>query len=260
MPESTPICQGIEPGIPDAELQDYMRGLQDPGGAHRVWTEHRSGRKFVCRTYWIEDVPLAAAPRPLAVSAGPASSAPAPLAAPSRDLGLLVDAFRRKVIDLLDRCAARGTPMRPYTTLRSPFEQASLWRQSRSKEEIEARIAELKAAQAPFLADCIVRVGPQRGDPVTNAIPGLSWHQWGEAVDCFWLVDGTAEWSTRKKVNGLNGYQVYAEEAQAAGLTAGGLWSSFKDWPHVQLRSAGSPLGEMGLVAIDTEMSRRFGP
>lgn len=180
--------------------------------------------------------------------------------APSRDLNLLTDEFRLAVITLLDRCAERGTPMRPYYTIRTPFQQARLWRQSRSKDEVEARVAQLKDQSAPFLADCITRVGSQQGDPVTNAIPGLSWHQWGEAVDCFWLVGSAAEWSSKKKINGVNGYQVYAHEAQSAGLTAGGLWSSFKDWPHVQVRAAGSPLKVMSLADIDKEMKQRFGP
>lgn len=264
MPESNAICQEVEQGISDAELQGYIRILKDPGGAHRVWIENRGGRKFVCRTYWIEDAPLTR--RPLAAPAGPAAApSPAEAALPSaaastRDLSALVAAFRARVVALLDRCAARGTPMRPYFTLRSPFEQARLWRQSRARQEIEAKIAELKSKSAPFLADCIARVGPQHGDPVTNAVPGLSWHQWGEAVDCFWLVNGQAEWSPKKKINGVNGYQVYAAEAQTAGLTAGGLWPRFKDWPHVQLRSANSPLGVMTLVEIDRTMKERFGP
>jgi hypothetical protein len=179
---------------------------------------------------------------------------------PSRDMNLLIDTFRLKVEAVLERCAARGTPMRPYYTIRSPFQQAILWRQSRTKEEVDARVAELQDQSAPFLADCLMRVGPQQGPPRTNAIPGLSWHQWGEAVDCFWLVDNAAEWSSKKKINGVNGYQIYAEEAQSAGLTAGGLWTSFKDWPHIQLRADSSPLKSMSLVEIDAEMKQRFGP
>lgn len=96
--------------------------------------------------------------------------------------------------------------MRPNAGLRDPFEQAKLWRQSRSIEEILAAIDELRSVGAPFLAHCLESVGPQHGDPVTNAPPGYSWHQWGEAVDCFWLLGGKAEWSSTKKVGGLNAY------------------------------------------------------
>jgi hypothetical protein len=66
---------------------------------------------------------------------------------------------------------------------------------------------------ALFLAQCIERVGKQFGEHVTNAIPGLSWHQWGEAADSAWVVDNEVVWSIEETVNGLNGYMVYADEA-----------------------------------------------
>lgn len=138
------------------------------------------------------------------------------------DLTLLVPTFRPRLETLLASCRARGVEMRPYMGLRTPLEQARLWRQSRSREQIDAKVAQLHAAGADYLADCIVRVGPQNGDPVTNAVPGLSWHQWGEAADCFWVVKGDAEWSTKRLVNGLNGYRVMAEEAKKLGLDPGG--------------------------------------
>lgn len=175
------------------------------------------------------------------------------------DLNVLVPNFRDLVATMLQRCMNRGVEMRPNATIRSPLEQAKLWRQSRTIGEIQAKIDELNAADAPFLAACLRDVGPQHGDPVTNAIPGLSWHQWAEALDCFWVVNGKAEWSTTKKIDGLNGYRVYAEEAVALGLTAGGFFTSLKDWPHVQLQAAGSPLKVHTLVEIDREMDRRFG-
>lgn len=174
------------------------------------------------------------------------------------DLTLMVPDFRTHVEKLVDRCAGRGVTIRPYMGLRTPLEQARLWRQSRSSEQIQAKMAELRQAGAGYLADCIQKVGPQNGDPVTNAAPGLSWHQWGEAVDCFWLVDGQAEWSTKRLVKGLNGYRVMAEEAQALGLTPGGLWTKFPDWPHVQLRPDASPLKTMSLKEVSAEMQRRF--
>ena len=171
----------------------------------------------------------------------------------------LTPEFAAKVATLLARCKAKGCELRPYMTLRDPFEQARLWRRSRSSEEINSQLAALELDGASFLAHTIRSVGPQNGAPVTNALPGLSWHQWGEAVDCFWVVNGQSEWSAERMVAGRNGYQVLAAEAKAMGLTAGGLWPTLKDWPHVQLRPAGSPRSLMSMWEIDQAMSKRFG-
>ena len=175
------------------------------------------------------------------------------------DLSLLVPEFRAKVDELLAKCNEQGIVMRPNEGLRDPFVQARYWRQSRSSEQITAKIADLQSQGAPYLAYCIDSVGPQHGDPVTNSIPGLGWHQWGEALDCFWVVNGQSEWSAKRLVNGVNGFQVYAAIAGQLGLTAGGMWTSLKDWPHVQLRSAASPLGTFTLQQIDATMKERFG-
>lgn len=177
----------------------------------------------------------------------------------SRDLDDLIPEFRTRVDQLLSACDSSRYPMRQFFTLRSPFEQGKLWRQSRSRQQVNAKIAELQDNGAAFLAHCIESVGSQNGRHVTNAIPGLSWHQWGEAVDCFWLVDGDAEWSTRRKIDGINGYANYADQAKTLGLTAGGLWTSFKDWPHVQFRSESSPGKVFSLEEINREMADRFG-
>ena len=176
----------------------------------------------------------------------------------SRDMHLLVPEFRSAVEELFNRCNQSGYTMRPFFTLRTPFEQGILWRQSRTTQEIQLKINELNNKNANFLAYCIESVGPQSGRHVTNAIPGLSWHQWGEAVDCYWLLDGNAEWSTRKKVNGKNGYANYAEIAESLALNAGGFWSSLKDWPHVQARNESSPKRLYGLKEINDEMEIRF--
>lgn len=177
----------------------------------------------------------------------------------SRDLNDLNPEFKARVEQLLAACEASGYPMKPYFTLRTPFEQAALWRQSRSRYQVDQKVAELRSNGAGFLAHCIESVGPQNGRPVTNAIPGLSWHQWGEAVDCFWLVEGAAEWSPGREVNGANGYVKYAEIAQSLGLTAGGFWTSFKDWPHVQQRSDGNPGRIYTLEQVNQQMEARFG-
>lgn len=175
------------------------------------------------------------------------------------DLNLLVPKLKTLVVELLTTCKASGCEMRPNYGLRDPFEQARLWRQSRSIEEIQSRILSFRTQGANFLADCIESVGPQHGDHATDTPPGFSWHQWGEAVDCFWVVDGKAEWSTKKLVGGVNGYHVYADRAEALGLTAGGHWPKFKDWGHVQLRPENNAGAVLSVVDIDSEMRKRFG-
>lgn len=178
----------------------------------------------------------------------------------SRDLNDLVVDFRQDVVRLITACEREGIIMRPYFTLRSPWAQARLWRQSRSIEEINRMAEMLREDGAAYLADVLISVGPQFGDPVTDALPGQSWHQWGEAVDCFWLVDGRAEWSDRREIEGKNGYRVYTEQAELHGLTAGGRWSRLKDWPHVQKSRFSSPLSAgHSWSEISSEMQTRFG-
>lgn len=163
------------------------------------------------------------------------------------NLNALDPGFRSKVDQLLANCTSRGVAMRPYFGLRSPITQAKLWRQSRAIEEIDSEIARLRAGGAPFLASCIELAGPQQGKPVTNAPPGLSWHQWGQALDCFWVYQGKASWSGA-------GYDVYSEEAKRLGLTT---ISWERD--HVQLRPEGSPEAVFSLAEIDRAMKDRFG-
>ncbi len=135
-------------------------------------------------------------------------------------------------------------------------------RQSRSIEEIQEAIRKLEQRGALFLAHVLHSVGPQFGDHVTDALPGLSWHQWGEAVDCFWFLDGQAEWSTREKVTlrdgrEINGYRLYGEEGEQRGLTSGGFWNDLVDWPHLQ-KKRGSVLDHFSWPEIDQAMQQRF--
>ncbi|MDJ1466536.1 M15 family metallopeptidase [Cytophagaceae bacterium DM2B3-1] len=174
-------------------------------------------------------------------------------------LDVLTPEFKEKAQALLENCKLRGVVMRPNETLRSPFVQARYWRQSRTIEEIRKKINELKQKNALFLAHCLEVVGPQHGDHVTNAIPGLSWHQWGEAMDCFWVVNNEAVWSATEVVNGINGYMIYAGEAKKLGLDAGYFWKSFPDIPHVQLRKASNPAKVFDLLAINDAMEQTFG-
>lgn len=175
----------------------------------------------------------------------------------SRDVDLLIPTFHADLDRLVAACAADGVKMVPYYTERTPEEQAILWRQSRPTSTVNASIAMMRDAGAPYLAGVLEGVGPRNGPHVTGARPGESWHQYGEAVDCYWDVGGRAEWSP--DVGGdANGYRTYARHAVALGLTAGGLWSSFQDWPHVQARSTSNPIRLIGWPEADRIMRERY--
>ncbi len=113
-----------------------------------------------------------------------------------------------------------------------------------------------RAAGCTTIIEAIESVGPCSGAWATNAFPGNSWHQWGLAEDDYWLVDGEAIWSSRKLVNGLNGYKVWSEEAAKHGLRSLGAMG---DWPHVQGPAESSPSRLYSLAQIDAAMRKRFG-
>lgn len=173
----------------------------------------------------------------------------------SRDLSLLVPDFQEKVRLLLANCQEKGFILKPFFTVRGPAVQAKLWCQSRKRPQIERQVKALQYAGLTYLPSLFKLEWAGTGPKVTNALPGLSWHQWGEAIDCFVEgPEGQALWNARHP-----GYKLYAEEAQALGLEAGGLWKRFPDAVHVQLRPASSPL-QAGLTwkDIDREMRDRF--
>jgi len=182
----------------------------------------------------------------------------------SRDLDDLIPSFRDKVERLYDECVSRGIVMKPFCTVRTPKEQACIWRKSRSTIEINQKRDELIRLGAPFLASCIEDVGPQPGKlgvHETHAIPGLSWHQFGRAVDSFWSYPvGSACWKTSvTNEDGQNGYLVYGALAGALGLTSLGATSGW-DWPHVQDTPLSGPHKMYGTIAeIDAIMKERFG-
>lgn len=171
----------------------------------------------------------------------------------------LVPEFRAMLPALESKCAAQGVIVRAYFGLRDPVTQCKLWRQSRTAAEVAAKRAALIAEGAPFLAACLEKAGPQPDGPwKTNAVGGEGWHQWGEAMDYEWIVDGNkVDWSTSDQGDD-NGYRILASVAGEVGLTSG---ITFHDIDHVQLRKAGSPM-DAGLTypQIDAAMKAKFGP
>ncbi len=170
-----------------------------------------------------------------------------------RDMSVLLPEFRIKIEELDKECLSSGLKFVNYFTLRTPCVQGKLWRQDKSKAVIGAEVARLVAADCAFLANCIMDAGPQTGPWATNAIPGLSWHQWGLAVDSYVEVNGIPDWKHP------TAYKTRADIAVSLGLTAGYYFSAKKQDPgHIQMYPQ-EVLSLYTLKEVDDNMKERFG-
>jgi peptidoglycan LD-endopeptidase CwlK len=182
----------------------------------------------------------------------------------ARDVALLEDSFRIPYAEAVRILSERGIDMRPYCTIRTPWEQAIAWRQSRSTARIVDRIRMLRDLGAPWLADVLESVGPHNGPPITGALPGESWHQWGLAADWYWHYEGDAIWDADdfRMVEGrrVNGYREAFNVLLELGLTTISYRASggriITDWPHAQGPKEGGPQNTW--PDIDQVMRKRF--
>jgi peptidoglycan L-alanyl-D-glutamate endopeptidase CwlK len=167
------------------------------------------------------------------------------------DTSLLIPEFWQKVQQVITLCGENDLHFKVVQAVRTPMEQAKLWRQSRTPGVIAEAVAKLRAKNGDFLAKCIEEVGPVNGPRVTGSLPGYSWHQWCEAVDLAWEIDGRIEW------NNLTGYKKMAEIAKSLGLTAGYFWTT-PDAGHLQFRPQEIP-GIYSVKEVSEAMEKKFG-
>ena len=131
------------------------------------------------------------------------------------------------------RCADEGISLLVYCTLRDPEEQARLYWQGRTAEQVRRRADRLEGAGCPGLADLLMAAGPQEGPKVTFAGPGESYHQYGLAYDCVPMVAGKPEWRTTGEAGAL--WQTVGAAGQACDLEWAGGWQRFREFPHFQM-------------------------
>ena len=144
---------------------------------------------------------------------------------------------------LVEACAKKGVDLLVYCGRRTVEEQARIWRQSRQADKINGKQANLSQLGYRWLAKVLSEVGPQHGPHVTNAGPGESWHQYGEAIDAVPMIGGKPLWQPEaRKAWGSGPWQVYGEAARALGLTWAGDWKGFPEYPHCQFRPEPNPL------------------
>jgi peptidoglycan LD-endopeptidase CwlK len=149
------------------------------------------------------------------------------------DLNDLKPDFRGKVNASLAVLVGEGMIFRPYFTLRDPVTQARLWRQSRSGAVVQQQIQSLRAQGCDFILRCFDKAGPAEGPWATNALPGQSWHQYGEAVDCY-LVDasGHPDWESPK-------YARFGQVGDANGMWWGGHFGDDDHWQNRRTEPSG---------------------
>ena len=157
----------------------------------------------------------------------------------SRNIEDLSYECQKKANQIYNYCRDSQVDLLIYCTLRSLDEQAILFRQSRTFEEIERKVNQYYENGYEYLAEVILRVGPQNGPHVTNAGPGESWHNYAEAFDAVPLYNGKALWSY---IDHKKEWNIYGKAIVNSGMSWAGNWITFKEYPHAQLHDGGNPL------------------
>lgn len=156
----------------------------------------------------------------------------------SREISLLHPEMRERAEAWL---AKTPVPVLCYCTVREPWEQAQLFAQGRNAEQIASGVARLRALGLDANAKLLESQQPRPGKRVTNAPPGLSLHQpaWlrgkygALALDFVPVLAGKPLW------NDPDRYEQAAMAAESVGLSWAGRWSTFREFPHLQLDDGG---------------------
>lgn len=146
---------------------------------------------------------------------------------------------KENAITVINLCQEVNIDLLIYSTLRSLYDQASLYRQSRSWNEIKLKIQKFRNRGFCFLSDIIDEVGPKYGEHVTNAAPGESWHNYAEAWDAVPLINGKPVWIYGKA---KQHWDSYGKVINQVGMHWAGNWISWREFPHAQLREGSNPL------------------
>jgi hypothetical protein len=112
----------------------------------------------------------------------------------SRDLSLLDEELQEKFAALRERCRLGGILLEVALTIRGPAAQARDWCRSRSVAEVAGTRNSL-SGRCPTIASLLRDEYAAWGPQATDNLPGNDWHQWGQALDVFVDVGGTAVWS-----------------------------------------------------------------
>lgn len=125
------------------------------------------------------------------------------------------------------------TASRNWQLLDPEFTQRLLHVFKIMREQHGYEMALLEGYRSPERQDALSRVGTH----VTSAKAFQSYHQYGLAADCAFLLDGKIVIS-EKDPWAMRGYQLYGEVAESVGFHWGGRWKMM-DFGHTEWRKPG---------------------
>jgi peptidoglycan LD-endopeptidase CwlK len=127
-----------------------------------------------------------------------------------------------------------GSANRQWELLDPDFRQRLLGVFKLMREQHGLEMVLIEGYRSPERQTELASMGPN----VTHAAAGESWHQYGLAADCAFLINGRVVISELNPV-AMRGYTLYGDVAQSFGLTWGGSWRRIKDLGHVEWRRPG---------------------
>lgn len=157
----------------------------------------------------------------------------------SREMSRLISEMQAPANRVITHCRLQGVDPLIYCTYRSLPDQARLYRQGRTYPQILTKIDELKSLGFAWLASIIKEVGPQSGPVVTNAAPGESAHNYGEAFDATPLVHGKPVWIYE---GNERLFEIFGNALESEGLFWSGRWPNFREYFHGQFQPDPNPL------------------
>ena len=92
----------------------------------------------------------------------------------------------------------------------------------------------LEGYRSPGRQDALSKLGPN----VTNTKAWQSYHQYGLAADCAFVLNGKIVVSEKDRW-AIKGYALYGKVAESVGLHWGGRWTMM-DFGHIEWRKPGA--------------------
>lgn len=142
------------------------------------------------------------------------------------------DVFTTSEVELMRPGIASAN--RNWSRLDPDFTQRLLLTMKIMRERYGYEMTLIEGFRSP---DRQAKLASKDGAQVTNAGAYMSYHQYGLAADCAFLLNGRLVIS-EKDPWAMHGYELYGNVAKSVGLTWGGNWK-LHDYGHVELRREG---------------------